>query len=109
MDKCIEKAKQAGIGMVSVKNGGHFGIAGYYAQKAAEQGMIGFCFANSAPVMAAFGGRGTVLGNSPVSVAFPKGADEEIMLCWIWHAVMLHTEKYKLRTEKARNCRLAGG
>lgn len=75
MDKCIEKAKQAGIGMVSVKNGGHFGIAGYYALKAAKQGMIGITFANSAAVMTAFGGRGTVLGNSPVSIAFPKGAD----------------------------------
>lgn len=82
MDKCIEKAKQAGIGMVSVKNGGHFGIAGYYAQKAAEQGMIGITFANSAPVMTAFGGRGTVLGNSPVSISFPKGADgkDNVML-----------------------------
>ena len=82
MDKCIEKARQAGIGMVSVKNGGHFGIAGYYAQKASDQGLIGICFANSAPVMAAFKGRGTVLGNSPLSISFPKGADgrDNVML-----------------------------
>lgn len=82
MDVCIEKAKKSGIGMVSVVNGGHFGIAGYYALKAVKEGMIGFCVANSAPVMAAFGGRGTVLGNSPVSIAFPQGADgrDSVML-----------------------------
>jgi L-2-hydroxycarboxylate dehydrogenase (NAD+) len=75
MDIAIEKAKDCGVGLVSVTHGGHFGIAGYYALKAARQDMIGFTFANSAPVMAAFGGAGTVLGNSPFSIAFPKGND----------------------------------
>ena len=33
MNKAIEKAKKTGIGIVSVRNSNHFGIAGYYIQK----------------------------------------------------------------------------
>ena len=32
MNKAIEKAKKTGIGMVSVRESNHFGIAGYYAK-----------------------------------------------------------------------------
>ena len=34
MKKAIEKAKKTGVGIVSVRNSNHFGIAGYYAKMA---------------------------------------------------------------------------
>ena len=34
MEKAIEKAKKTGVGFVSVRNSNHFGIAGYYAERA---------------------------------------------------------------------------
>lgn len=40
MQMAIDKAKKYGIGMVTVRNSTHFGIAGYYALMAAEQGII---------------------------------------------------------------------
>jgi LDH2 family malate/lactate/ureidoglycolate dehydrogenase len=75
MDLAIEKARNEGIGLVSVTHAGHFGIAGYYALKAARQDMIGFAIANAVPIVAAYGGKGAVMGNSPFSIAFPKGDD----------------------------------
>lgn len=41
MRLAIEKAKQHGIGIVTTRNSGHYGIAGYYANMAAEEGLIG--------------------------------------------------------------------
>ena len=41
MEKAIEKAKKTGVGFVSVRNSNHFGIAGYYAEMASKQGLLG--------------------------------------------------------------------
>ena len=47
MKKAIEKAKQTGVGMVSVRESNHFGIAGYYAKMASEEGLLGMACTNS--------------------------------------------------------------
>lgn len=47
----IEKAKQHGIGIVTTRNSGHYGIAGYYANMAAEEGLIGLSSCNSRSAM----------------------------------------------------------
>ena len=44
MEKCIEKAEKLGIGMVSLRNANHFGIAGHYGLMAVEKGLIGMAF-----------------------------------------------------------------
>ena len=40
MKLAINKAKEHGIGWVVTKNSNHFGIAGWYAEMAVNQGMI---------------------------------------------------------------------
>ncbi len=42
MELAIEKAKKSGVGIVSVRNSNHYGIAGYYAKMACDEGLIGF-------------------------------------------------------------------
>jgi LDH2 family malate/lactate/ureidoglycolate dehydrogenase len=71
MSKAIEKAKENGIGWVSVKDSGHFGVAGLFPLMAAEEDLIGYCCTNSAPMTAPFGGRERIIGNNPLSYAFP--------------------------------------
>ena len=41
MELAIEKAKKTGIAYVGVHNSCHFGAAGYYANLAAQQGLLG--------------------------------------------------------------------
>jgi LDH2 family malate/lactate/ureidoglycolate dehydrogenase len=71
MRKAIDKAKEHGIGWVSVKDSGHFGVAGLFPLMAAEADLIGYCCTNSAPMTAPFGGRERIIGNNPLSYAFP--------------------------------------
>ncbi|MBN1317483.1 MAG: Ldh family oxidoreductase, partial [Anaerolineales bacterium] len=52
MSMAIEKARQYGLGAVTVRNGTHFGIAGYYPLMAAEAGMMGFTVTNARPAIA---------------------------------------------------------
>ena len=47
MTMAIEKAKVSGVGIVSVRNSNHYGIAGYYAKMACDAGLMGFSCTNS--------------------------------------------------------------
>ena len=71
MNKAIEKAKTSGIGIVTVRNSNHFGIAGYYAKMACDQGLIGFGMTNSEAIMVPTFSRMAMLGSNPIAVSMP--------------------------------------
>lgn len=71
MELAISKAKTSGIGMVTVKNSNHYGIAGYYAKMACDQGLIGISVTNTAPIMVPTYSRKAMLGSNPIAVAMP--------------------------------------
>lgn len=73
MEECIKRAKETGICIVGVKNSSHLGITGYYPSMAAKENMVGIAISNSANVMVPYGGKTSILGNSPWSIAFPGG------------------------------------
>jgi LDH2 family malate/lactate/ureidoglycolate dehydrogenase len=75
-DMAISFAKTHGLGAVAVRNSSHFGVAGYYADRAAEQGLIGLAFTNAMPAIAPTGGTQSLFGTNPIGAAFPvPGAD----------------------------------
>ena len=71
MELAIIKAKQFGFGMVTVRNSNHYGIAGYYANMAAEAGLIGMCMTNTEAIMVPTFGRQAMLGTNPIAFAMP--------------------------------------
>lgn len=80
MDKAIDMAKKCGIGFVTVRNSCHFGAAGYYANMAADKGLIGIAMSNTDPNMTVPGGKGMIIGNSPLAYAVPAGKYKPIFL-----------------------------
>ena len=80
MEKCIEKAKSSGNCFATVHNGCHYGFGAYFPMKAAEQGMIGFCVANTPALVVPFGGADPMLGTNPISVAVPAGKSPALVL-----------------------------
>ncbi len=80
MRRAIEKAQEFGIGWVSVKDSGHFGVAGLFPIMAAEADLIGYLCSNSAPMMAPFGGRSRIIGNNPLSYAFPAASHPPVVV-----------------------------
>lgn len=71
MDLAIKKAKKVGVGMVAVRNSNHYGIAGYYTKRAAEQGLIGICMTNTEAIMVPTFGRQAMLGTNPIAFSMP--------------------------------------
>lgn len=80
MEEAIERAKKHGVGVVSVRNSGHFGTAMYYTRRAAQAGCIGVLTTNASPAMAPWGGREKRIGNNPWSVASPAGRHPPMVL-----------------------------
>ena len=72
MELACQKAEQAGIGIVTVKNSCHFGAAGYYANIAGKQGMFGLVLSNVDPNMNAPGARAKAIGNNPIAFSCPS-------------------------------------
>jgi LDH2 family malate/lactate/ureidoglycolate dehydrogenase len=68
----VEKARQFGVGAVLVRRSHHYGIAGYYALKAVEKGMIGVSMTNSESLVAYIGTVERYLGTNPIAFAAPR-------------------------------------
>jgi LDH2 family malate/lactate/ureidoglycolate dehydrogenase len=71
MTMAIEKAREFGIGSVSVRNSTHCGAMAFYTQMAADAGCIGFASTNAGVRMAPAGGRDPLVALNPLSWAAP--------------------------------------
>jgi LDH2 family malate/lactate/ureidoglycolate dehydrogenase len=72
-DRAIEMARTAGSAFVVLRNSNHYGIAGWYALRAAAAGMIGMSLSNTSPLVAPTRARVSMLGTNPIAVAAPAG------------------------------------
>lgn len=80
MRHAISLSKQHGVGVVAVRNSGHFGTAMYYTKIAADAGCVGFVSTNASPAMAPWGGIEKRVGTNPWSWAAPAGRHPTMML-----------------------------
>ena len=80
MQLSMEKARRYGVGMVTVRNGHHIGMAGYYPMLAAQQDMLGFAMTNAVPVALPLHGRIPRLGTNPIAFAAPAGQERPFLL-----------------------------
>ena len=71
MTHAVDKAKQYGIGLVWAKNSNHFGAAGLYSLKAAEQGMVGIVTTNVPKMITMPSFQDALVGNNPIAISVP--------------------------------------
>ena len=69
----IENAKKTGIGLVAVKNSGHYGLSGYYAEQAVKKNLITMIYTNAPPAVAPHGALKRLFGTNPICFGTPSG------------------------------------
>ena len=79
MEHIIEKAKACGMAGGAIRNSTHYGIAGYWATMASDEGLIGLTGTNARPSIAPTFGVENMLGTNPLTFALPT--DEEFPFC----------------------------
>jgi L-2-hydroxycarboxylate dehydrogenase (NAD+) len=72
MNLAIKKAKEFGMGMVTVRNSTHYGFAGYYPLLAVKENMIGITGTNARPSVAPTFGVENMLGTNPLTFGIPS-------------------------------------
>ncbi|RIK39180.1 MAG: oxidoreductase [Chloroflexi bacterium] len=81
MERCIAKAKEAGVCLATVGHSNHYGIAGYYATMALEHpGMAGISMTNATPLLVPTFGAVAMLSTAPIAAAFPAGVEPPFIL-----------------------------
>ena len=79
MKTIIEKAKKNGLAMAAVTNSSHYGIAGYWATMASNEGLLGITGTNARASIAPTFGVDNMMGTNPLTFAFPT--DEDFPFC----------------------------
>ena len=69
----IQNAKKTGIGLVAVKNSGHYGLSGYYAEQAVKKNLITMIYTNGPPAVAPHGSLKSLFGTNPICFGSPTG------------------------------------
>lgn len=89
MAAAIEAAGSHGIGWCAARNITHAGAVGYFAQMAAEAGLVGVVMTASGPLMAYHGAAGSALSTNPIAIAAPSAGGDPLLLDMATSAVSL--------------------
>jgi L-2-hydroxycarboxylate dehydrogenase (NAD+) len=73
MDAALEASAELGMAASVVRGTNHFGIAGWYAIRAAAAGRIGIALSNTSPLVAPTRARQPLIGTNPIAIAAPAG------------------------------------
>jgi len=78
----LEKARAAGVSIIALRNAGHIGRIGGWAEQACEAGFVSIHFANvqNSLLVAPFGAAGRAMSTAPVCVGIPNGNDDHFIL-----------------------------
>ena len=80
IEKAIEMASIYGVGIVGVKDSGHYGMAATWLLQAIEKGYGCLAFTNAARSMPAWGSKEPLLGTSPFAVGLPGRKNGDFIL-----------------------------
>jgi uncharacterized oxidoreductase len=74
VDIGIAKAKSAGLAVIALRNAGHIGRIGAWAERAAEQGLVSIHMVNVGlgEIVAPFGGTQRRFGTNPLCIGVPQ-------------------------------------
>tara|TARA_B100001063_G_scaffold166376_1_gene155359 strand:+ start:185 stop:1207 length:1023 start_codon:yes stop_codon:yes gene_type:complete len=70
----IKHAQKTGIGMVAIKNSGHYGLSGYYAEQAVKKNLVTMIYTNAPPAVAPHGALKSLFGTNPICFGTPSGS-----------------------------------
>ena len=78
--KAIQNAKKTGFSLVGIKNSGHYGLSGYYAEQAVKKNLTALIFTNAPPAIAPHGARKSLFGTNPICFGTPSSSKTPFIL-----------------------------
>ncbi|WP_137180506.1 Ldh family oxidoreductase [Roseomonas sp. AR75] len=78
--EAASRATSHGIAFAGITNSHHSGAMGLPVAALARQGLVALAFTNSPAAMPVPGGRRPLMGTNPVAAAFPRRADDPLVI-----------------------------
>ena len=103
--KAIQSAKKTGIGRVAIKNSGHYGLSGYYAEQAVKKNLITMIYTNAPPAVAPHGAFKSLFGTNPICFGTPTGSQVPFIL----DTAISKINRGKIRVAARRNQKIPEG
>ncbi len=75
----MDKARNVGVGIVTMNHGRHLGAVGHHAMLAAQEDMVGMCMTATRPAVVPTFGAEPWLGTNPVSIAAPAKKEPPVL------------------------------
>ena len=72
--RAIKSAKKTGFSLIGIKNSGHYGLSGYYAEQAVKKNLVTMIYTNGPPAVAPHGAFKSLFGTNPVCFGTPSGS-----------------------------------
>jgi LDH2 family malate/lactate/ureidoglycolate dehydrogenase len=79
MRKAMDRAREIGVALASVRGSNHCGAMAYYVRACTAEGLIGVAATNALPTMAPWGGLDKIVGINPLGVGIPAGDEPAIV------------------------------
>jgi L-2-hydroxycarboxylate dehydrogenase (NAD+) len=79
-DLAIAKAKKTGVCCAGITNSSDIFMIGFYAERIARAGLVGFVFTGAPPSVHPHGGIERILGTNPLAIAFPTADENPIVI-----------------------------
>lgn len=79
MELARDKARESGLGAVSLVDGNYVGGLAFYVEPLAREGLLALCMANATPRVAPLGGREGLHGTNPLAYAAPLAGGDPLV------------------------------
>jgi len=83
IDLAITKSAEHGVAVVALRNSGHVGRLGHWAERAVRAGRIALCFVNTSGfgiLQAPFGGSDRRISANPLAIGVPRSPGPDFIL-----------------------------
>ena len=101
MEIAVQKAREATVGSVWVRNTSDFTMASNYSTIALAHNYVGLAMSNGVPLVAPWGGRDPVFNTNPLSFAIPAGDEKPIVfdgsMSSVSHGAVVYAARDRVR------------
>ena len=80
LTRARELAAQHATAVVAVHGSSHYGAGAYWTDQLARDGLVALLMSTTGASVTPFGGAEKLLGTNPLTISFPTGTDEPVVL-----------------------------
>ena len=103
--RAIDNAKKTGFGLVAIKNSGHYGLSGFYAEQAVKKNLITMIYTNAPPAVAPYGALKSLFGTNPICFGAPTNSK----IPFILDTSISMINRGKIRVAASKNQKIPSG